>query len=216
MRKTILRGLAMTALLAVTVPAAAGEKDRAREAIAAARAKVEASAQVAGGDAPRLQAEARASLRTAEEAFANSREKDAIAAANHAQTLAETAIGVGERNKQETQAAVAAGAAADVAAAQNTAADAQASAAAADQRADAAERAAAAASADAAAARAAQTTAATTTTVQTETTAPRATTVAKKSTVTKKVTRKPTARIATTTTRPAAVKTTTTVTTTPQ
>lgn len=216
MRNTLFRGVALATLFAVAVPVtAADRRDRAREAVAAARAKVETSAQVNGaGEVPRLQAEARAALRAAEEAFDHKKEGDAIAAANRAQELAETAIGIGQRN----QASVQAGAAADAAAAQSQAAAAADQAAAANARADAAEQAAATAQADAAAARAAPPLVVappapeTTTTVKTETSAAPVRTTTRR-VATRRVVKKPVRRASTTVVRPAAVKTTTTVTT---
>ncbi|WP_267381910.1 MULTISPECIES: hypothetical protein [unclassified Sphingomonas] len=137
--------------LAITAaPALAeGKADRARAAIAEASGKLDASAKVGtGGDAPRLQAQAQAALRTAQESLASGHKEDAIAQANHASELADMALNEAQRNRtmaeraQRTQA-------------NSVAVSAQADAAAANARADQAEQAAAAAAADAAAARAA-------------------------------------------------------------
>lgn len=140
---------AVVLLMMLGSPALAeSQSDRARAAIAAARAKVDIAAKLnAAGETPRLQAEAAAALRTAEEKLASGREREAIEAANRAQTTADTAIGVAERNRTDTAAAQQAEAQAAASSAQQQAADANA-------RAATAEQAAAAAQADAAAARA--------------------------------------------------------------
>ena len=81
------RAVPVTPWLATSAsPALArGKMDRAREAVAAARAKVDAAAKVsATGDVPRLQAEAAAALRTAEDDVASSRKDEAIAPADRA------------------------------------------------------------------------------------------------------------------------------------
>ena len=131
---------------------AQGKADRARIAVAEARAKVEAAAKLTGdGEMPRIQANAQAMLRTAEEDLAGMSKDKAIADANEASRLADTAIALSQRNR-----------AADSQVQASVAVNAQADAAQANARADAAERAAAdaqaaaaAAQADAAAARAA-------------------------------------------------------------
>ena len=140
---------AMSAALAFSTPAlAAGKHERAEAAIAEARAKIDASAKVgASAQTPRLQADAAAALRTAEERLARGDKEEAIAAAHRASQLADTALG-------EAQHARTVNAQAATANAQDAAADAQAQAAAANARANAAEQAAASAQADAAAARA--------------------------------------------------------------
>ena len=126
-----MRALCLSALLATSAsPALArGKMDRAREAVAAARAKVDAAAKVsATGDVPRLQAEAAAALRTAEEDVASSRKDEAIAQANRASQLADTAIGISVRNNNaaaNASADVAVSAQVDAANAQAAAADAQ-------------------------------------------------------------------------------------------
>lgn len=139
-----------TALMFAGSPALAqGKADRARAAIAEARGKIDAANKVGvAGDAPRLQAEAQAALRTAEEELARGKKDEAIADALHASELADTALGAAQqaRNAQ---------ASAQQADAQAAAAQAQQQAQAANERADAAQQQAAAATADAAAARAA-------------------------------------------------------------
>lgn len=201
-------GAALAAMLVFASPASAeGKADRARQAIAAASAKVDAANKVgATGEVPGLQAEAAHNLATAKEMLAAGHKEDAIAAANRATALADTAIGKTQQSQNAQADAVA-----------NVAANAQQDAAAANERAANAEQAAAAASADAAAARAAppvvvaqapavpQTTTVTTETVKSSTAA-RASTPVKKKVV---ATRKPTTRSS------VAEKTTTTVTTTP-
>jgi hypothetical protein len=145
---TLARGTAICALLALSATAASaeGKKDRAREAIAAASAKIDAANKVgASGEVPRLQAEAQAALRTAREDLARGHKEEAIGEANHASQLADTAIGLAERNHEDA-------ARAQRDHAEAAAASAQRDAAAANARADSAEHAAAdaAASADAA------------------------------------------------------------------
>ena len=203
----LLAGIALAA-----APAAAeGKKDRAQEAVAAARAKVEIANKLgATGEVPRLQAAAAAALRTAEEDLKGNHKDQAIADANRAEQLAEEAIGYTQRNQAANADAQVNAATAGAAAAQDQAAQAQAAADAANARAASAEQAAAAAQADAAAARAAPPVVvttpapATTATVTTETTAPAA-----PAATTRKVVRKPVRHTA----ARAGVKTTTTVTT---
>ena len=216
--KTMLNAAVASALLfGATGPVMArGKMDRAREAVAAARAKVEVAAKLgASGEVPRLQAEAAAALRTAEEDVASSRKDEAIAQANRASQLADTAIGISERNRNanaNVNAAVAVDAQQQAASANAQAQAATAQADDANARAAAAEQAARAAQADAAAARAAP---APTTVVTTETTktaavpATRTVVKAKPRVVKKTVSRTTPVRAATT------EKTTTTVTTAP-
>ncbi len=141
---------AMSAALIFSTPAiAAGKHERAQAAIAEARAKIDASAKVgASVQSPRLQADAQAALRTAEERLARGDKDEAIAAAHRASQFADTAMG-------EAQRAHAMNAQAATANARDDAADAQAQAAAANARATVAEHDAVNAQADAAAARAA-------------------------------------------------------------
>lgn len=146
------RGVAVAALLAVSAsPALAeGKGDRAQKAIAEARGKIDA-AHHAGtmGEVPGLTARAEAALRAAEEDVHAGHKTAAIQAANHASELADTAIGVANKQRAEDHAAMAADMAAQTQAAQQTAAAAQDAAAAANQRAAAAEQQAAAAQAQA-------------------------------------------------------------------
>lgn len=177
LRKTIIASLLATSAmtLAIASPAAAGKSDRAREAIAAAEAKVHTAENLgASADSPREAAEARASLAVAQEDFKSGHKDDAIEAAIHASALADTAIGMSERHKQAAVASAREGqrASAEAArdqvvaakgqaeAAQDQAAAAQQQAADANARARTAEQAAASSAADAAAARNAATLAA--------------------------------------------------------
>jgi hypothetical protein len=147
---------AMSAVLALSTPAfAAGKHERAESAISEAKAKIEASAKVgATTNSPREQADAQAALRSAEELLASGHKEEAIAAAHHASTLADTALGQAQRAHAQNAQAVTAEAREQAAGAQAQAADAQAQAAASNARAQAAEQAAASAQADAANARA--------------------------------------------------------------
>lgn len=91
----------LPALLAVSMmaPAHAGEADRARQAIAAARAKIDAGDKLgATGDAALLQAQARTALQSAEERLHRGRKEEAITDANHASELADRAIVVADRH----------------------------------------------------------------------------------------------------------------------
>jgi hypothetical protein len=201
----ILACVSGAALIAAPPALGQGKKDRAREAVAAAQAKVDAAGKVgAAGEVPRLLARAQAALRTAQEDLARDKKTDAIADANQASMLADQALGEAQRAKLDR-------ARDDKQAADAAAADAARSAADANARAAAAE-------ADANAARnapppapvviAAPPPAPTSTTVTTETVAPAkvvARTVPRKRVVTRRhVVRK---------VAPATVKTKTTVTT---
>ncbi|HWA60601.1 MAG TPA: hypothetical protein VG939_04465, partial [Caulobacteraceae bacterium] len=84
--------LAAASVLAVSAaaPAYAGEKDRAREAIAAADAKIHTAETVgAGVDAPVQTAQARAALAMAREEFDRGHHSASIAEAIHASALAD-------------------------------------------------------------------------------------------------------------------------------
>ena len=164
---SLLASSAMT--LAIATPAAAYNKtDRAREAIAAADARIHtAETMGAGTNAPRDTAEARASLALAKEDFANGHKEPAIQEAIRASALADTAIGITQQHKDDAiasaraaQRATAETARDQVTAAQSQAAAAQDQAVAAQQqaadanaRAVAAQQSAAASASDAAAAR---------------------------------------------------------------
>ena len=189
LRKTIFVSLlassAMT--LAIAAPAAASPKDRAREAIAAAEAKIHTAESLGTAtDAPRDTAGARAALESAKEDFASGHKEPAIQEAIRASALADTAIGISQQHKNNALASAheaqrasddaarnqVAAAQGQAAAAQDQAVTAQQQAAEANSRAQAAEKSAAASAADAAAARnaAALTAAQTPATPQVETT----------------------------------------------
>ena len=147
--------LASSALaVAVTTPAHADKADRAREAIAAAEAKIHTAESIGTStEAPRQTAEARAALAMAKEDLAAGHKSTSIESAIRASALAETAIGELQRSKDEAVASANISAREGVAAAQDQAASAQQQAAEANSRADAAQQAAATSAADAAAAR---------------------------------------------------------------
>jgi hypothetical protein len=135
--------LATSALFAIpTAASAEGKTDQARKAIAAAQAKIDAINIVgAAGDAPRLHAQAVATLHLAQDELAHHQKDAAIHDATHASEIADMALAASQRTRTNEQQAV-------TRAAEDQAADANA-------RAAAAQAAAAAAQADAAAARAA-------------------------------------------------------------
>jgi len=197
------------ALVAASPALGQGKKDRAREAVAAAQAKVDAAGKVgAAGEVPRLLAQAQAALRTAQEDLAGDHKEQAIADANHASMLADQALGEAQRAKldrarEDKQAADAA--AADAA---RSAADANARAAAAEADANAARNAPPPAPV-VIAAPPPPAPAPTSTTVTTETVAPATKVVTKAAPRKRVVTRRHVVRKAT----PATVKTKTTVTT---
>jgi len=209
---TILACVSGVALVAASPALGQGKKDRAREAVAAAQAKVDAASKVgAAGEVPRLLAQAQAALRTAQEDLAGDHKEQAIADANHASMLADQALGEAQRAKlararDDKQAADAA--AADAA---RAAADANARAAAAEAAADAARNAPPPAPVVIAAPPPPPAPAPTSTTVTTETVAPAAPAKVVTKTVPRKrvVTRRHVVRKA----APATVKTKTTVTT---
>lgn len=177
MRKFVIHAAALTALSLMAAPPVAAESkgDRAKVAVAEAQGKIDAlNAMGAGGDVPRMTADAMAALRSAQDELRAGRKDEAIEAAHRASHLADTAVGVAERDRREAAAAkqadTAMAAQAQVSAAQDQAVAAQQQADAANARATNAEQAAASAAADAAAARAAATTPPPATTVTTETT----------------------------------------------
>ena len=104
LRKTVFASLlassAMT--LAIASPAAAGPTDRAREAIAAAEAKIHTAENLGASiDAPRDTAEARAALASAKEDFATGHKEPAIQEAIRASALAETAMGISQQHRDD-------------------------------------------------------------------------------------------------------------------
>ncbi len=160
--------LASTALVAATTPVQAGQDERARQAIAAAEAKLQTATTLGTGlSAPYDTAEARAALATAKEKLARGREKAAIDAALQAQSMADAAVIEMQRRKDAELASANAAAREGVAAAQGETAIArdraaaaqveagvaQQQAASAEARANAAELSAAVSAVDAAAAR---------------------------------------------------------------
>jgi hypothetical protein len=199
-------------LAAAAVPAFAGEADRARQAIAAAQAKIDAAAKAGADTTAGLPlAQARDSLASAEERLQRGRKEEAISDAQHASELADRAIVVGQDRRVGAERAERRNAEAAAATAQQSAADANARAAAAGERADAAQSAAATAQAEADAARNAPP-------VVIEQPAPTQTTVATTETKTVKPAHRATRRVVTMPATPAVIadKTTTTVTSTPQ
>lgn len=144
-RKAIIAfGLAASTALTISTAAfAEGKTDLARKAIAAAQAKIEAISIVgAAGDAPRLHAQAVATLHLAEDELRHHAKEAAIHDATRASELADMALAASQRQRNEAQ--------------QATTAEAQRQAAEANSRAAAAQADAAAAQAAAAAARSAQ------------------------------------------------------------
>jgi hypothetical protein len=157
-RKTLIAPLLAATAMALTVtPAYAGKADRARQAIAAAEAKVHtAETMGAGSELPREAATARATLSRAKESLERGDKSDSIDQAIQASAMADTAIGVLQRDKDRQVAAAQATSqaqTADAAMAQQQAAAAQNQAADANARAAMAERSAAASAAEAQAAR---------------------------------------------------------------
>jgi hypothetical protein len=147
---SIARGAAFSVLMLLATPVyAEGKADRAKTAIAEATGKIDAANKLgANGEVPRLQAEAQAALRSAREALSSGHKEEAIAAANHASTTADLAMGEAQKNRVNAERMQRSNA-------ESTAAAAQQDAAAANARADAAQQSAASSAADAAAARAA-------------------------------------------------------------
>ena len=162
-RKSLLASVLASSALALALgsPAHADKHDRAKEAIAAAEAKIHTAESLGTAvEVPHETANARAALAMAKEELATGHKSASISAAIQAQALADTAIGQFQRHKNDAIAAANADAAAaqaarrdDVAAAQDQAAAAQQAAVQANARADAAQQAAASSAADAAAAR---------------------------------------------------------------
>lgn len=96
---SLLASSAMTLAIATPV-SAAGTSDRAREAIAAAEAKIHtAEALGTATVAPRDTAEARAALASAKEDFKSGHKEPAIREAIRASALADTAIGMSQQHK---------------------------------------------------------------------------------------------------------------------
>ncbi|MDB5435585.1 MAG: hypothetical protein JWR47_1842, partial [Phenylobacterium sp.] len=104
-RKVTLASLLVSSAvtLAIATPASAASKsDRAREAIAAAEAKLQTAESLgAATDAPRDTAEARAALASAKEDFKSGDREPAIREAIRASALADTAIGIAQHRKND-------------------------------------------------------------------------------------------------------------------
>src|SRR4051812_29491132 len=94
-------------LLTAATPAFAGEKDRARQSIAEADAKIAASLQTGGAaEASSLPTEAQASLREAKEQLGRGHERQAINAAMKASELADRAMAEAQKTQGAANAAV--------------------------------------------------------------------------------------------------------------
>lgn len=154
LRKTFFAPLLAATALTLSVPAHAGGENRAREAIAAAEAKVH-TAETLGASVqmPDATAEARAALALAHENFKRDRNSRALEDAVRAQSLAEAAIGRMEARKQQALSDERAMSDAQVDAANRQALSAQQEAADANARASAAEQSAASSAIQAQAAR---------------------------------------------------------------
>lgn len=212
LRKTLFAPLLAASAMALTVtPAYAGKADRARQAIAAAEAKIHtAETMGAATELPERNAEARAALARAREKLNAGKKSTSIDEAIRASALADATIGELQRRKDMAIEDAKAARDADVSVAQQQAVAAQDQAAAAqDQavdanaRAAAAERSAAASAAEAQAARlAAQQPAQIETTVTTQQPAPRRASrhVTRKVTTTRRTVRAAPAPAVTTTT----------------
>ncbi|MCW1382829.1 hypothetical protein OLX02_08330 [Novosphingobium sp. KCTC 2891] len=123
--------------LSMASPAHAGKADRARQAIAAAQAKIDAAATTGAGiEVPHQLADAKATLARARENLASHHKPEAIDAAIEAQALADAALGEVQKHKQQA-------ALVQQQVAQDQAAIAQQQAAQANARADAAQQSAA-------------------------------------------------------------------------
>ncbi len=140
------RTVAVSALIAVSAmstPAFAGKNDRAQEAIAVAKGKIEAADKVgAAAEAGGLQMQARDSLLKAQALLSDGKKDAAILEATHSGNLADQALVIADKRKVGAER----GARMDAEAA---AANAQQSAASADARANSAEQSAATANAQA-------------------------------------------------------------------
>lgn len=105
--RSITRSLALSSALALSlipVAAYAGKHEQAVEAIAQARAKIEAGDKVGtNNQAPELQSQARAELVSAESLLSNGKKEEAIAAAKHASGLADQAIVVADNRKASAE-----------------------------------------------------------------------------------------------------------------
>ena len=134
-----IRGIAVSATLALALPgvAHAGLNDRAQAAIAEARGKISAGNIVgAGQETVALQSRAKASLNQAEALLSKGKKAEAIAAAQDASMLADQALAITAARKDTAATTAVGNAEAAAAAAQQSAAAANQQAAAANARAD--------------------------------------------------------------------------------
>ena len=135
----IIRGVAVSATLALALPgvAHAGMNDRAKAAIAEARGKISAGNIVgAGQETIALQSRAKESLNQAEALLSKGKKAEAITAAQDASMLADQALAITATRKDSAATAAVGNAEAAAAAAQQSAAAATQQAAAANARAD--------------------------------------------------------------------------------
>ena len=135
----LVRGIAISATLALALPgvAHAGMNDRAQAAIAEARGKISASTMVgAGEEVIGLQTRAKTSLNEAEALLSKGKKAQAIAAAQQASMMADQALAMSQSRKETAATAAVANAEASAASAQQSAATANQQAAAANARAD--------------------------------------------------------------------------------
>lgn len=204
-RKSMIAPLLAASAMALTVtPAHAGKADRAREAIAAAEAKIHtAETMGAATEMPERNAAARAALARAKENLSASNKSTAINDAIHAGALADATIGELQRRKEAAVADANASRDADVTAAQQQAVAAQNQAADANARAASAENSAARSAAEAQAARIA---------AQSQPAAVETTVTTSNATAPRKAARTVTRKTTTTRTAPPATATTTTTT----
>jgi hypothetical protein len=106
MRNKLLGGFAALALMAVAAPhgALAGNEDRARAAIAEAKAKIDTGDKMGATDTTAdIQARARAALADAERQLKDDDEDRTYHAAKKATALAELAIATAEYNKLKAE-----------------------------------------------------------------------------------------------------------------
>ena len=137
LKKTFAPLLAATALVFAMPAHAGGSEDRARTAIAEAKAKVETAERLGvSASMPREAADARAALAQAQEHFKADRNSEAVEAAIKAEALADASIGQLDQSNRQAAATNEA----HVAAVANQAVEAQENATVANARADAAER----------------------------------------------------------------------------
>lgn len=135
----LLRGIAVSATLALALPgvAHAGMNDRAQQAIAEAKGKISAGTMVgAGEEALGLQMRAKTALNNAEALLSKGKKAEAVAAAQQAGMLADQALAATQTNKDAKATAAVGEAQASAASAQQSAVIANEQAAAANARAD--------------------------------------------------------------------------------